>query len=247
MLRLRWDVSLQFTSSVHELGIDLDDTAVHRFEQYRDRLVSAAQQFNLTTVRDPQAIEVRHFLESIAFGRLLEAEGLLEAGTSVLDIGSGAGFPGLPIQIAYPGVRMTLLESLTKRCLFLQDVVDALKLKQTTVADGRAEEFGRDERYREQFDLVVARAVAPMPVLIEYALPFLRVGGRLAATKGSATLRELDESAAALAELGGEHLKTLLFSPPEGMQQSVILIAKVAPTPQRYPRRPGMATKRPIR
>lgn len=237
----------QFAFAVHELGISLDETALRRFDQYRDRLVSAAQQFNLTTVRDPEAIEVRHFLESIAFGRLLESEDLLEASTAVLDIGSGAGLPGLPLQIAYPEVRVTLLESLTKRCVFLQDVVDALQLEQTRVADGRAEEFGRDERYREQFDLVVARAVAPMPVLVEYALPFLRVGGRLAATKGSATLRELDDSAAALTELGGEHLKTLRFEPPEGMPQSVILIAKVAPTPQRFPRRPGMATKRPIR
>lgn len=237
----------QFASAVSELSINLDEFALRRFEQYRDRLASAAQQFNLTTVRDPRAIEVRHFLESLALGRLLESEGLLEADTTVLDIGSGAGIPGLPLQIAYPAVRVTLLESLTKRCVFLQEVVDALGLEQTTVADGRAEEFGRDERYREQFDLVVARAVAPMPVLVEYALPFLRLGGRLAATKGSATLRELDESAGALAELGGKHVKTLRFAPPEGMPQSVILVAKVAPTPQRYPRRPGMATKRPIR
>jgi 16S rRNA (guanine527-N7)-methyltransferase len=240
-------VSSRLAAAAHALGLNLDETAVRRFEGYRDRLVDAAQQFNLTTVRDPDAIEARHFLESIAFGRLLEAQGLLDPGTAVLDIGSGAGFPGLPLQIAYPQLRVTLLESLTKRCVFLQDVVDSLRLKKTAVLDGRAEEFGRDERYREAFDLVVARAVAPLPVLVEYALPFLRVGGYLAATKGSATLRELDESAAALSELGGEHRKTLRFEPPEGMAQSVILIEKTAPTPQRYPRRPGMATKRPIR
>ena len=232
--------------AVHELGIDLDETALKRFDAYRDRLAESAQHFNLTTVRDPEAIEVRHFLESVAFGRLLSDHGLLKDEASVLDIGSGAGFPGLPLQIAFPSVRVTLLESLTKRCVFLQEVVDALGLKHTTVLDGRAEEFGRDSRYREAFDLVVARAVAPMPVLVEYALPFLRLGGYLAATKGSATLRELDESQRALAELGGEHRQTLRFEPPEGMAQSVILIEKTSPTPSRYPRRPGMASKRPI-
>lgn len=236
-----------FGAGAHDLSFDLDNLALKRFVQYRDRLASAAQQFNLTTIRDHKGIEVRHFLESLAFGRLLEQEGLIKAGARVLDIGSGAGFPGLPLQIAYPAIEVTLLESLTKRCRFLQDVVDELDLSQTTVLDGRAEEFGRDERYRESFDLVVARAVAPMPVLIEYALPFLRVGGYLAATKGSATLRELDESSQALTELGGEHLQTLRFEPPEGMAQSVILIVKIAPTPQRYPRRPGIPAKRPIR
>jgi 16S rRNA (guanine527-N7)-methyltransferase len=240
-------VPSQYAAAARDLGFDLDPTALERFAEYRDRLAGAAQQFNLTTVRDPEGIEVRHFLESLAFGRLLERQGLLVSGADVLDIGSGAGFPGLPLQIAYPDLRVTLLESLTKRCVFLQEVVDALSLNQTTVLDGRAEEFGRDERYREKFDLVVARAVAPMPVLVEYALPFLRNGGHLAATKGSATLRELDESAAALRELGGEHLETLRFEPPDGMAQSVILVVKTAPTPQRYPRRPGMATKRPIR
>jgi 16S rRNA (guanine527-N7)-methyltransferase len=237
----------RLASAARDLGIELDEIALKRFDEYRDRLVEAAQQFNLTTVRDPEAIEVRHFLESLAFGRLLESEGLLQDGTTMLDIGSGAGFPGLPLQIAYPKLQVTLLESLTKRCVFLQQVVDSLGLTQTGVLDGRAEEFGRDIAYRERFELVVARAVAPMPVLVEYALPYLRVGGHLAATKGSATLRELDESAPALRELGGEHEKTLRFAPPEGVEQSIILIVKTAPTPQRYPRRPGMATKRPIR
>jgi 16S rRNA (guanine527-N7)-methyltransferase len=240
-------VPSRFAASVHDLGINLDEAALDRFALSRDHLASASQQFNLTTVRDPDAIEVRHFLESLALGCLLSDRGLLIPGADVLDIGSGAGFPGLPLQIAYPELHVTLLESLTKRCVFLQQVINDLGLSQASVLDGRAEEFGGDARYREHFDLVVARAVAPMPVLVEYALPFLRLGGYLAATKGSATLRELDESAAALLELGGQHRKTLRFEPPEGMAQSVILIEKTAPTPQRYPRRPGMATKRPIR
>lgn len=239
-------MSSRLVAAASELGIALDEIALQRFDEYRDRLVRASRQFNLTTVREPEAIEVRHFLESVALGRLLEEQGLLADGAKVLDIGSGAGFPGLPIEIAYPGLRVTLLESLTKRCVFLQEVVEALGLSQASVLDGRAEEFGHDQRYREAFDLVVARAVAPLPVLVEYALPFLRLGGFLAATKGSATLRELDDAAAAIRELGGEHRTTLPFAPPDGMAQSVILIEKTLPTPERYPRRPGMATKRPL-
>lgn len=209
-------------------------------------LAEASQQFNLTTVRDPEAIEVRHLIESVAFGRMLQELGLLPSGVRVLDIGSGAGLPGIPLQIAFPDASVTMLESLTKRCIFLQQVVDTLRLANAAVLDGRAEYFGRDTAYRERFDLVVARAVAPMPVLLEYALPFLRVGGHLAATKGSATLRELDESAAALRELNGEHIQTLAFEPPGGMAQSVIIVRKTAPISDRYPRRAGLPSKKPL-
>lgn len=236
------------------LGLNLTEEAVAALEAYRDMLASASQHFNLTTVRDPEAIEVRHLIESLAFSRLLLQCGLLPGGIGgtgssppdVIDIGSGAGLPGIPLQIAFPDARVTLLESLTKRCVFLQQVVDTLHLDNARVLDGRAEDFGRDPRYRESFDLVIARAVAPMPVLIEYALPFLRTGGSLAATKGSATVSELAESATALAELGGEHVSTLPFEPPGGMAQSVIIVRKVRSTPERYPRRAGIPTKRPI-
>ena len=236
----------KFAAAALDLGFDLNKIALRRFEIYRDMLVDASQQFNLTTIRDSEGIENRHFLESLAFGKVLQQHGLLYDAANVLDIGTGAGFPGLPILIALPELKLAMLESLTKRCMFLKQVVDELGLKSATVLDGRAEDFGRDERYRESFDLVVARAVAPLPVLLEYALPFLRLNGRLAATKGSATLRELEESTAALSELGGEHLETVRFEPPGGVAQSVILIGKSTPTPQRYPRRPGIPTKRPI-
>lgn len=235
-----------FETATRDLGYNFDALTLRRFEVYRDRLVESAGQFNLTTVRDPEGIEVRHFLESLAFARLLEGLGLLKPGARVLDIGTGAGFPGLPLQIAYPEIEVTLLESLTKRCLFLQAVVEELGLTRTRVLDGRAEDFGRDEQYREGFDLVVARAVAAMPVLVEYALPFLRVGGHLAATKGSATVREVEQSERALQELGGTHGGTYRFEPPGGMAQSVVLVEKTRPTPDRYPRRPGVASKRPL-
>lgn len=236
----------RLVSAAAEIGLQLDNIAIRRLETYRDMLAAASLEFNLTTVREPEAIEVRHLIESMALGRLLALQGLLKDGTHVVDIGSGAGLPGIPLQIAFPAASVTLLESLTKRCIFLQQVVDTLGLDNAAVLDGRAEELGRDPRYREAFDLVVARAVASMPVLLEYSLPFLAVGGHLAATKGSATLGELDESAKALAELNGEHVGTLDFEPPGGISQSVIVIRKTAPISDRYPRRPGIPTKRPL-
>lgn len=227
-------------------ALRLDPGAVRKLELYRDRLATASRQFNLTTVREPDAIEVRHLVECVALGRLLEQRGLMGAGVRILDIGSGAGLPGIPLQIAFPAAAVTLLESLTKRCLFLEAMIDELELENATVLDGRAEEFGRDPHYREAFDLVVARAVAPLPVLLEYAMPFLRVGGHLAATKGSATLRELEESGPALRELNAEHIETVPFEPPGGLAQSVIIVRKTGPIAARYPRRPGMASKRPL-
>src|SRR5688572_14902174 len=236
----------RLSEAAESLGLHLSASAIGRLETYRDLIASAAERFNLTAVRQPEAIEQRHLVESLALAALLEREGLLSAGLRVLDIGSGAGLPGLPIAIARPDLQIALLESNSKRCAFLREVLAQLELANVTVLEGRAEELGRDAGQREAYDLVFARAVAPLPVLIEYALPFLRIGGSLAATKGSAGEREVEESTRALSELGAGAIRQVAFEPPEGSPQLLVIIEKERGTPERYPRRAGIPSKRPL-
>jgi 16S rRNA (guanine527-N7)-methyltransferase len=213
---------------------------------YRDLILQGSQRFNLTALRDAEKVDTRHFLESLALGQLLSDEDLLAGGSRVLDIGSGAGLPGLPLKLLRPDLRVSLLEANGKRCAFLREVIAALALDGVVVLEGRAEDFGHDPSLREQFDLVVARAVAPLPVLLEYALPFLRLAGYLAATKGSAVDEELAAAGKALSTLGGALRRTLPLRVPGVMDQTLVVVEKEAATPERYPRRPGMPSKRPL-
>ncbi len=236
-----------FADRASAAGIDLDPEAIAKLERFRDLLLAATRRFNLTSLREAGAIEQRHLLESLALGRLLVAHGLLSDGARVLDIGSGAGLPGQPLKIDHPGLDLALLEANAKKCAFLREAVAALGLEGVAVLEGRAEDRGRDAAHRDAYDLVLARAVAPMPVHIEYALPFLRPGGRLAAAKGSAARSEIAASDAALAALGGELAATSPFEPPGGEPQTLVVVRKLAATPPRFPRRAGVAAKRPLR
>ena len=237
-----------FSEVARDLGFDLSSAQVAAFVAYRDRIAEAAQRFNLTAVRSPNGIEQRHFLECLALGRLLLDEGLfgLARDDIVLDIGSGAGFPGLPIKIALPMLHIDLLEPIGKRCRFLRETCDVLGLTGVRVLEGRAEAFARSAEHRGAYDLVLARAVSPLPILIEYALPFLRLGGCLAAPKGSAASAEIAASPAALKDLGGEIKAVRPFVPPYGLHQTLVVIEKTGPTPERFPRKPGIARKRPL-
>jgi 16S rRNA (guanine527-N7)-methyltransferase len=228
------------------LGLILSSEQLDRLRAYRDLLDASSRAFNLTSLRDAESIERRHIIESLAYGALLERNGLLEDSPRVVDIGTGAGLPGLPLRIVWPEIDLALLESVGKKCRFLEDVVDRLGLSRVEIVEGRAEDFGREAGRREAFDLVVARAVAPLPVLLEYALPLLRTGGHLAATKGSAAISEIDASTTALETLGGRLVDNAPFHPPEGMALTVVIIEKTAPTPPQYPRRAGIPTKRPL-
>ncbi|HLF70763.1 MAG TPA: 16S rRNA (guanine(527)-N(7))-methyltransferase RsmG [Dehalococcoidia bacterium] len=222
----------------------LDDATLERLRLFRDRIAGAG--FNLVSTRDRALIERRHIVESLAFGRLLDERGLLPAGAKVLDIGAGAGLPGLPLRLAWPSLRIALLESSAKKARFIESAAQALDLDDVDVLDGRAEDIARDPAHREAYDLVVVRAVAPLAVLIEYALPFLRVGGRLAALKGPAAESEVEAAAAAVRELNGRIVEVAPFQPPGGESQRVVIVEKTAPTPERYPRRAGMPSKRPL-
>jgi len=235
-----------FTTTARSLLPGLPDEAVPCLLSYRDLLASSAAEFNLTSIRNREGIERRHLLESLAFGRLLDERGLLGEGTRVIDVGTGAGLPGLPMKAAWPELRMTLMEATGKKCRFLEMVIARLGLEGIDVVEARAEELGHQPSHREAYDLVVARAVAPMPVLLEYCLPLVRVGGRLTGTKGSALRSELAASRAALEALGGRIEATVVLTPPDGQSQTVVIVEKVSATPERYPRRTGIPTKRPI-
>ena len=231
------------------LGLELDAGTESRFARYLALIGEWRQRAGLTALREPAVIQQRLFGESLALLVALRGAGILDRQLrqSVVDIGSGAGIPGLPMRIAEPRLALTLVESHGRRCEFLETAIAALDLDGVSVRRMRAEEAGRDAELREGFELAVARALAPLPVLVEYALPLLRPGGLLAAPKGSRARDELDDAEAAIEALGGHALEPLALSLPAGeAPQLVVLVQRDGDLPERYPRRPGTPRKRPL-
>ena len=227
-------------------GLTLDGRQLEQFEEYYRLLIAANQRVNLTSVTAYEEVQRRHFGESLAVAAALYRTGVLQPDQAArtIDLGAGAGFPGLPIKIAHPALRLTLLESAAKKTAFLQEVVERLVLADVAVVTGRAESAAHQPIHREAYDLALSRAVASLPVLIELALPFLCLGGVLAAPKGSRAAQEVAAAAPALRACGGRLLSAerLPDSP-----LTLVLVEKVAPTPSTYPRRPGIPAKRPLR
>jgi len=226
-------------------GLTLDGRQLGQFEEYYRLLITANERMGLTSVTDYQEVQRRHFGESLAVAAALFRAGVLQPGQAAraIDLGAGAGFPGLPIKIAHPALRLTLLESAAKKTAFLEEVVERLALADVAVVTGRAESAAREPIHREAYDLALARALASLPVLVELALPFLRLGGALAAPKGSRVAQEVAAAAPALRACGGRLLSA------EGLPDSLltlVLVEKVGPTPAAYPRRPGIPAKRPL-
>lgn len=229
------------------LGLSLSPPTRDRFARYRELLLAWNDRAGLTAVTDPAEVERRHFGESLALLAVLRSAALLPAAATVVDLGTGGGFPGLPLALADPTLRVTLIEAQGRRCAFLRTVVDELALADVTVVQARAEEAGRDPALREHFDVAVARALAPLPVLLEYAVPLLRPGGLLACPKGSALPAEQAAAAGAAAALRVTLLEPLrLPLPPSAPPQHVALARRSGPLDDRYPRRPGVPTRRPL-
>ncbi|HXK32962.1 MAG TPA: 16S rRNA (guanine(527)-N(7))-methyltransferase RsmG [Dehalococcoidia bacterium] len=233
-----------FIRDASAYGIALTDAQAAQFERYLELLREWSARINLVGDASAEVVRSRHFLESLALGAALRERELLRPDSAVADVGAGAGFPGLPLKITWPGIRLTLIEATQKKAAFLTAVVEALKLTQVTVLAGRAETVAHDPAHRERYDLVVARAVAPLPALLEFALPFARIGGRVVAPKGSRAAEEVAAARHALEVLGGRAF-LLPFAVP-GPEQRLVIVAKQRPTPAAYPRRPGMATKSPL-
>ncbi|MDH5506225.1 MAG: 16S rRNA (guanine(527)-N(7))-methyltransferase RsmG [Anaerolineae bacterium] len=213
------------------------------FDRYAQALLEWNRRMNLTAIHDPQEVRVKHFLDSLSC--LLALRGSPAA--RVVDVGAGAGFPGLPLKIVCPDIRLTLVESISKKTTFLQHIVQVLGLDAVEVVTARAEEIGRQAQHRDVYDWALARAVAPLPVLVEYLLPLVRLGGKMLAQKGISGPAEAHAAQNAIALLGGqldEIIPVTLPGIPE--ERFLVVIKKVAATPDKYPRRVGIPVKRPL-
>ena len=223
-----------FIDCIKKFGGEISDDKLNQFEIYSSLLVEWNEKMNLTAVTDPDGISVKHFLDSILplyFVDMSKTE-------SIVDIGTGAGFPGIPIKIMMPDVRMTLIDSLNKRVNFLNTVSDELGLDKITCVHGRAEEFGKNKDFREQFDAVVSRAVANMTILCEYCLPYVAVGGMFVALKAENSAQELDAARPMIGTLGGKVENVIsAHLPMSDITRELIVIRKVAETPDKFPRR----------
>jgi len=230
-------------SGADELGLAVSGDELHAYTAHFTLLLARRPAADLTSLTDPAGIAIKHFLDSLTC--LLVRE--IAVGECVADVGSGGGFPGLVLAVARPEASYTLIESNQKRAYFLEEVVHALQLGNVRVVRQRAEDAGRDPAHRDTYDLTLSRAVAPLPVSLEYCLPLTRPGGQCLALKGPRAEREIQRSERALSELRARIVETRRLSLPQGMgARALLLIEKEAPTPERYPRRRGIPVKRPL-
>lgn len=228
-----------------ELGVLLDTQALERFSLYCAMLLSWNQKINLTAVRTPEGVLTRHFEDSLTLLKACGQAFPLGKETKIIDVGTGAGFPGVPLAIARPDVSLTLLDSLQKRLTFLQALLQRLQLH-AQLLHLRAEEGGILPQLRESFDIAVSRAVAPLNLLAEYCLPYVQVGGLLVAMKGPDVAQECDEAQEAFRVLGGELEQVVPLTLSDGSGRSLVLIRKKAATPKGYPRHGSKIAKRPL-
>ena len=232
------------TSGATSLGISLNLAQVDQFRRYYEEIVNWNARVNLTSVRGWEPVVTRHFLDSLSIAAAFPQH--LPDRCRIVDVGSGAGFPGIPLKIAFPELHATLIDSTSKKTVFLVELRDALGLPDVEIRRGRAEALAHEPELRESFDIVLARAVANMAVLAELTLPFCRIGGTVVAQKQLTAGTEIGQAERAITTLGGrlnEIKKVALLN--ESVVRSLVVIEKVGPTPQRFPRRPGMPSKRP--
>jgi len=233
----------ELAKAATEYGISLSDTQMEQYNRYFELLVEWNEKINLTAITEPKEVAIKHMIDSIT----AYDENLFKDGTTVIDVGTGAGFPGLPLKIFCPEIKLTLMDSLNKRIKFLQTVVEELGLKNVECVHARAEEGARNKKYRESFDIAVSRAVARLPILCEYCLPFVKKGGHFTALKGMQYHDEADEAAKAIKVMGGSKTEIRPVKLPElDDKRAVITITKTMPTPKAYPRKAGTPTKNPI-
>ncbi len=224
-----------------EHHLSLSDTQKAAFQTYADLLIEWNQKMNLTAITDPKEIAVKHFIDSISILTCVN----LKENASLIDIGTGAGFPGIPLKIMRPDLRLTLLDSLNKRLVFLEEVCRTLSIE-AELLHARAEEYGQKPAYREQYDYAVSRAVANLPSLCEYCIPYIKVGGHFIAMKGPDGETERQAAAQALHLLNSRSDSVNSLTLPDSSIRTILCFEKTAPTPSRYPRRGVKIAKSPL-
>ena len=231
----------KFRNSMNSIGIELTDPQLNAFETYYDMLIDRNKVMNLTAITEFDEVMDKHFLDSVYLFRSIE----VKADYKLIDIGTGAGFPGIPLKIVFPELKITLLDSLNKRVGFLNDVIDELNLNGIEAIHGRAEDIARDKAYRASYDIAVSRAVANLSTLSEYCLPFVKIGGKFVSYKSGDCADEVDNAKAAIHLLGGKINKIDEFSYSNN-SRSFIVIDKVMNTSNKYPRKAGLPSKKPL-
>lgn len=236
----------EFRATLAQHGVELTDEQMQQFQTYYEFLVETNEHVNLTAITDRDEVYLKHFYDSLL--PALEIKDLQKKALSICDVGAGAGFPSIPLKIAFPNLKVTIVDSLNKRIKFLEELATKLGLTETQFYHARAEAFaGKKSEYRESFDVVTARAVARLSVLSEFCLPLTKIGGRFIALKAQKASEELEDAKYAVATLGGKidvDIKTEL--PKSAETRHIIVIDKKKPTPNKYPRKPGTPAKTPL-
>lgn len=235
----------KFINGLNELNISLSDFQLNQFETYYDILVEWNSFMNLTSITEWDDVITKHFLDSLSLIKVLPDINSKEY--KLIDVGTGAGFPGIPLKIAFPSLEVTLLDSLNKRVNFLNEVINKLGLNNISAFHGRAEDFGHNTLYREKYDICVSRAVANMTVLSEFCFPFVKVGGFFIPYKADKAYDEADASKSAISILGGKISNSFEFTLPDSdLYRVLFLISKVKSTSNKYPRKAGVPSKIPL-
>ncbi len=229
-----------------KMGINLHKEQIKKFSRYLELLVQWNQKINLTSLKTPQEIIIKHFLDSISCIKVINKYMNIE-GTSIIDVGTGAGFPGMPIKIVCPSISLFLLEARKKKTIFLEKIIEEINFQKVEVINGRAEAFGKCPDYRQKYDIVLSRAVALLNTLSEYCIPLVRVGGLFVAQKGRSYREEIDKALKAVQFLGGELIGVENVRIPFiNQERYLLIIKKIKDTPSKYPRKEGLPQKRPL-
>ncbi|MDP4084672.1 MAG: 16S rRNA (guanine(527)-N(7))-methyltransferase RsmG [Bacillota bacterium] len=233
----------QFQEMLQEKGVQLSSLQLQQFEKYYEVLVEWNEKMNLTAITEKEDVYLKHFFDSISAAFYFDLSKPLQ----LCDVGAGAGFPSIPLKIAFPDLHITIVDSLNKRITFLNHLANVLGLENVQFIHDRAETFGVNPRHRESYDVVMARAVAKLSVLSELCLPLVKVGGHFIAMKASHAKEELEFGQKAISVLGGRVEKSFVFTLPiEDSERNILVIEKVKQTPKKYPRKPGTPNKMPI-
>ena len=224
------------------MGVRFSVEQMDKFYKYMNLLIEWNEKINLTAIIEPNEIILKHFIDSITILKDIKD------GSTVVDVGTGAGFPGIPLSIMNPTLKITLVDSLNKRLIFLQEVINELDLKNVELVHARAEEFGRNKKYREKFDVATSRAVANLATLSEYLLPLVKINGKAISMKAGNASQEIEDAKKAIKTLGGNINNIEEFNLPQSdIGRTIIIIDKIKETPGKYPRKPGTPSKEPIK